>query len=303
MDANAPRRGGPRLPTGGLAVAVTVVGLVAIVAIASSGSLPSGEIAQRRPSDGLLDTLISLFLVLMVLGAVVSVLMLPLFGRYAPEASAPKRRSWLHSLVTLVVVIVLILLFAHASTNGNRTPTVPSDQTGAGEATDGLSRGRYEPEFAVWPVLGVTALALVALGAWWLSVRGRRSEAESPELTPEEALADVLAATLDDLRAEVDPRRAVIGAYARMERSLAAVGMPRASAEAPEEYLARVLEGLPVSARAAGRLTGLFAWARFSPHDVRPEMKDEAIETLEQLQQELAAAEAEREARLAGMLA
>jgi hypothetical protein len=32
-------------------------------------------------------------------------------------------------------------------------------------------------------------------------------------------------------------------------------------------------------------------------------MKDEAIETLEQLQQELAAAEAEREARLAGMLA
>ena len=152
-------------------------------------------------------------------------------------------------------------------------------------------------------MLGVTALSLVALGAWWLSARGRRASREPPGMSPEEALADVLAATLDDLRAEGDPRRAVIGAYARMERSLAAVGMPRTAAEAPDEYLARVLTDLPVSARAAGRLTRLFAWARFSPHDVRPEMKDEAIETLEQIQSELAAAEAERDARLAGALA
>jgi hypothetical protein len=36
-------------------------------------------------------------------------------------------------------------------------------------------------------------------------------------------------------------------------------------------------------------LTALFAWARFSGHDVRPEMKDEAIDTLEQVQRELAA--------------
>jgi Domain of unknown function (DUF4129) len=112
----------------------------------------------------------------------------------------------------------------------------------------------------------------------------------------------VLAATLDDLRAEQDPRRAVIRAYARMERSLAAAGLPRAPAEAPEEYLTRVLEGLPVSARAAARLTALFAWARFSPHDVRPEMKDEAIETLEHIQLELEAAEAEQQARLEGVL-
>ena len=35
------------------------------------------------------------------------------------------------------------------------------------------------------------------------------------------ALADVLDETLDDLRAEADPRRAVIAAYARMERALA----------------------------------------------------------------------------------
>ena len=48
-----------------------------------------------------------------------------------------------------------------------------------------------------------------------------------------------------------------------------------------------------------GRLTALFAWARFSGHDVRPEMKDEAIDTLEEVQRELAAAAAAREAERA----
>ena len=69
-----------------------------------------------------------------------------------------------------------------------------------------------------------------------------------------------------------------------MERALAASGLPRRDAEAPEEYLARVLDEIEISPRATGRLTALFAWARFSVHDVRPEMKDEAIETLEQVQ-------------------
>lgn len=306
MDANAPRRaGGRRLPAGGVTVGVVVVGLVAVVAIASSGSAPSGGIGQRRPSEALLDTLISLFLVLMVVGAVVTVALYSFFGgRFTSEETPPKRRSWLHRLGSLLLAITLVVLAVRASSRfgADRDQAIPPDQIGAGDST-GLSRPRYEPEFAVWPVLGVTALSLVALGAWWLSARGRRASREPPGMSPEEALADVLAATLDDLRAEGDPRRAVIGAYARMERSLAAVGIPRTAAEAPDEYLARVLTDLPVSARAAGRLTRLFAWARFSPHDVRPEMKDEAIETLEQIQSELAAAEAERDARLAGALA
>ena len=149
-------------------------------------------------------------------------------------------------------------------------------------------------------MVGIVLLAAIALGAWWLALRGRRAALGPVDQTPREALADVLAATLDDLRAERDPRRAVIGAYARMERSLAAAGLPRGEAEAPEEYLERVLDAAAVSHRAAGRLTALFAWARFSGHDVRPEMKDEAIQTLVELQDELAAAEAEREAQLAG---
>ena len=228
--------------------------------------------------------------------------MLSFFGRYDSNRGAPRRSSAAKSIVTFLVSHRPASGSSSARSRAARasggarcsTPGLPTATVAAGAA------GGYEPEFAVWPVAGIVLLAAIALGAWWLALRGRRTALGPIDQTPREALADVLAATLDDLRAERDPRRAVIGAYARMERSLAAAGLPRGEAEAPEEYLERVLDAAAVSQRAAGRLTALFAWARFSGHDVRPEMKDEAIETLVELQDELAAAEAEREAQLAG---
>jgi hypothetical protein len=303
MDANAPRRRLARLGSGGgLSAVALVVVLVGIVAVASSGSTPSGGVDQRRPSDGLLDTFISLFLVVLVLSAVLAVVLLSFFGRYAPDGTAPRRRSWIQNLIGLLIAVVLIAVLVRSSAGRfGQTPTGGVPEVGSPGDPTAVPQDGYDPQFAVRPVVGVTVLAAIALTAWWLSARGRRSQRE-PDATPEEALWDVLATTLDDLRAESDPRRAVIRAYARMERSLAAVGLPRAPAEAPQEYLARILEGLPVSSRAAARLTALFSWARFSAHDVRPEMKDEAIETLEQVQRELAAAEAEREGRLEGAL-
>jgi hypothetical protein len=301
MDANAPRRrGSDGARFGSFAVSTAVLALVAVVAIASSGAVPSGTVTGRRPSDGLLDTFFSLFVVFMALGAVAVVVMLSFFGRYTPVGDAPKRRTTGQNVLTFVAAacVLAVVVRVLRGSDGDRDGILPGG-SGGGGAPQAAPTGGYEPEFAVWPVLGITALVAVAAVAWWLSVRGRRSVAPLTA-TPAEALSDVLAATLDDLRGENDPRRAVIGAYARMERSLAAVGFPRSPAEAPEEYLDRVLDAVAVSARSAGRLTALFAWARFSGHDVRPEMKDEAIETLEQVQTELEAAEAEREARLAG---
>ncbi len=299
MDANAPRRGGPVRRA--VAVGGAVVALVTVVAIASGGGLPGGGIAERRPSEGLRDVTFSLFLVVMAIGAVVVPVMLSFFGRYDAARPDSRRPSAAKSIATFLVSIVLIGLIVRAitSSQGERRSPLLDGRAPDGGGADGATGG-YEPEFAVWPVAGIVLLAAIALTAWWLAVRGRRSVLGPLDPTPREALADVLAATLDDLRAEQDPRRAVIGAYARMERSLAAAGLPRGDAEAPEEYLERVLAAAAVSQRAAGRLTALFAWARFSGHDVRPEMKEEAIETLVALQDELAAAEAAREAELVG---
>ena len=304
MDGNAPRRGGSTART--LAIGAAVVLLVAVVAVASTGSVPTGtDAGSRRPSEGLLDTAFSLFLVLMVLCTVFVAVMLTFFRRYDPTAGTPKRRSTLQSIVSFVLSLALLAVIVRALTgsSGERSGLrLPFSGNGAASPRDGGAT-RYEPELAVWPVVAVVALLVIAALALWLSARGRRAAREPLAATPREALADVLAETLDDLRAEQDTRRAVIAAYARMERALAAVGLARGDAEAPEEYLERALAAVELSPRAAGRLTALFAWARFSVHDVRPEMKDEAIETLEQVQRELAAAEAAREAQLAGAAA
>lgn len=304
MDANARRQGGSGGRT--LAAALAVIALVAIVAIASGGSTPSGAIGEHRPSEGMLDAFLSLFVVAMAVGAVLVVVMLSFFGRYVPDGLVRKRRSPVQSIVTFVVVMVLLGIvvraFAGKVESRPRPPAVQPPSGTAGAGTGDAASAGYEPQFVLWPVLAVGVLVGVALVGWWLAARGRRSVHEPP-VTPVEALADVLAETLDDLRAERDPRRAVIAAYARMERALAASGLPRAPAEAPDEYLERILDDLAVSRRAAARLTSLFAWARFSGHDVRPEMKDEAIDTLEEVQRELAAAEAARHLEPAGALA
>ena len=304
MDGNAPRRGGSTART--LAVAAAVVVLAGVVAIASTGSVPSGTgEGRRRASEGFVDTAFSLFLVLMVLCTVFVAIALTFFRRYDPTKGAPKRRGPLQSIVSFAIALALVALIVRAVTGSrgeNGGLRFPFGGDGARAPGDGAAP-RYDPEFAVWPVVAVLALVAVGVVALWLSARGKRAARDPEPATPAEALADVLGETLDDLRAERDPRRAVIAAYARMERALAAAGLPRRDAEAPEEYLSRVLEDVELSPRAAGRLTALFAWARFSVHDVRAEMKDEAIETLEQVQRELAAAEAAREAQLAGAVA
>jgi uncharacterized protein DUF4129 len=302
MDANARRRGGSGGRT--LAVAAAVIVLVAVVAVASGGSTPSGAVGAHRPSEGFLDAVVSLFVVGMAIATVLVVVMVSFFGRYQPDGSPRKRKGPVQSIVTFLVAMALLTIVVR-SLAGSVGPRLrpPAPQGAAGGGGSGAKPSGYEPEFAVWPVLAVAALAGLAVAGWWLAARGRRRAREPLGTTPAEALADVLAETLDDLRAEGDPRRAVIAAYARMERALAASGLPRDPAEAPEEYLRRILSDVAVTGRAATRLTSLFAWARFSGHDVRPEMKDEAIETLEQVQRELAAADAARRAELAGAAA
>jgi hypothetical protein len=301
MDANA-RRGGPARRT--LGVAAAVVALAAIVAIASSGSVPSGGVAERRPSEGLADTMVSLTLVVMGLSAIAAVVLMSFFGRYTADGGVRPRRKPRQAMLMFLGVVALVALCARllAERRGSLGGIFDGSPPGRTDATAPPRTG-YQPEFAVWPVVAVLTLVAIALGAWWIAARARRRALGSPAVTPPEALADVLAATLDDLRAESDPRRAVIAAYARMERSFAAVGLPRDAAEAPEEYVERVLESVPISQRAVDRLTALFTWARFSRHDVRMETKDEAIRTLEEIQRELAAAEDERNARLRGALA
>jgi hypothetical protein len=122
-------------------------------------------------------------------------------------------------------------------------------------------------------------------------VRLRRRDQRSASETAPEVLAAALDESLDDLRTDPDLRRAIIAAYARMETALAAAGVRRHPAETPLEYLERVLLSLHTSADAVRRLTGLFEWARFSHHEPEPSMRDEAVDALIAVRDELRASE------------
>jgi tRNA C32,U32 (ribose-2'-O)-methylase TrmJ len=89
--------------------------------------------------------------------------------------------------------------------------------------------------------------------------------------------------SLEAIRREPDPRRAVIAAYAAMERSLAHEGYPREESEAPLEYLRRVLAASTHAVDEVRTLTLLFQHAKFSDHAVDETMRSGAITALERI--------------------
>jgi hypothetical protein len=279
-----------------IGVAVLLLLLIA-VAIASTGSVPAGAGGARRPADRIVDVLITLYLLLMVvgLGMWIYIFLVRKDAVANALATRARRRPWVSTVILALGFSLLALFIRWASTDEGLRQRIAArlhrGHSASPTAGDlGASR-RYEPEFSWGPVVLVVALVLVAVVALYLSHRARRRMLDplSASLLP--ALADVLDETLDDLRAEQDPRRAVIAAYARMERALGAYGLPRHPSEAPDEYLQRIFADLEVSRLATSRLTALFSWAKFSGHDVAPEMKQEAIEALEAVREELRAAE------------
>jgi hypothetical protein len=267
-----------------------VLALVAIVSVAARGSTSSGSTASNAPGDTLLDTIFSLLLLLAVAWVAISVFSVVRWREH--EFSAPKRRNDIRAIATLLAFGFALALYVrergwHLAFTPQQTPL---DRSDGGAGVPGFDAGPdpgYRFQFAWLPV--VAALALAALAVAALVIANRRANPSSAQAELAEELALTLDLSLDDLRAETDPRRAVIAAYARLERVLAAHGEPRQDADTPEEHLARVLGHLDVDRRAVRRLVDLFVQAKFSQHDVDARMKDEAIGALEQVRDELRA--------------
>jgi hypothetical protein len=138
------------------------------------------------------------------------------------------------------------------------------------------------------PAALIAAAAVVALAGAWLAVRARRRRRPARgDGDAQDALVAAVDDSLEDLARETDPRRAVIKAYDRMERALAASGAARERAETPLEYLRRALTAVRASQTSIRRLTDLFEQARFSAHTIDAAMKGEAIIALSALRAEL----------------
>jgi Domain of unknown function (DUF4129) len=281
--------------------------LLALVALASRAHRPGGGTGG---GGGHLPPL------LLEYAGVVALCVIVIGGALVVWGVADDRRrrtlagktNWKRTLsgifAVMFAVLVGLAVTRHLRQNTNPRPQGASG-AGAPLRATAAERARLRREAAArrtqaeWPTVVILASVLLGLAlAAGFAARYRRlhGDEQDAEAALALALAEVLADTLQDLREEGDPRKAVIGAYGRMERTFAAYRVPRDPAETPLEYVARVLGTLNVSAHAVRRLTLLFERAKFSTHAVGSDMKEEAIATLVGLRAELEAGDAEEAA-------
>jgi hypothetical protein len=268
---------------GGAAVLV----LVAAVGLASRAHTPAGGGGTRGIGH---DTLLEYALLLIVaLSIVVVPFAIYLFasGRNRLAEHLPKRGNWMASVLigmSLLSLIGAVLLTTkifrrhHGHGDNPLNPFVDAGRRGA--------RAAGNVRFDWGPVIVVGTMTVILFAAVGFLLYERRRAQPQPDRIAEE-LAVALDRTIADLLAEPDPRKAVIAAYAQMERALARAKLPRSPAEAPREYLGRVLPEVGAGAESVERLTSLFERAKFSPHDIDQAMKEEAISALEALRDEL----------------
>lgn len=276
-----------------LPVGLALTGLLAVVALAAHGRPLHPELGHG-PGATFVDYVVTTVLLLLVVAVGVAVVAVKLRGEPLPQ---PRLNWWQRALFMMVFIVIAAygswaLRRALQDVARRQTPAaVPQAGRPQERRRDGTKRPPARGPRIRWDEVAIAA-AIAALGAGAIvAARSRRSGTREIlfELPAQEQLAAALDDALDDLRAERDPRRAIIAAYARMERALAAAGLPRHRAEAPLEYLKRALLELSASGPAVRRLTDLFEWAKFSHHEPEPRMKDEAIDALVAVRDELRA--------------
>jgi Domain of unknown function (DUF4129) len=267
----------------GLALIGLVAVLLAVVAWAATGVRAGGADASQ-PANGRLNGALEA-VAAAAWGAGVVVLIVTvrrLRRRLEEEAEAvdpePPKPWWVSLIAWLIVAAVFIIPVVFLT---DRRPQ-ESEASPTAEATPGGSTLTSEDQRrpSPWLIVGFSVGAAAAALAFALR-RGR------PVVDAREPLPDLLANVVDvvddsirDIETEPDARRAIIRAYARMERALAQGGVPRRPSETPFEYLESTLRRLMVPAEPARSLTELFEVAKFSDRPIDASMKRRAIDCL-----------------------
>lgn len=267
-------------------VGVTLLGLLALVALGSAGGEWGGGAEDRSVPGAFLDYAFTfaVLIVIALVGIAIWAFTGPSDGRNRPR---PKRTGLAGYAIVLVAVAVYFTAVDHKPRRSAESDQggVPAQSTSTGSSDAVADRAPDNPQFQWWVALGVT----LAIGAIVANEWRRRPQRDGAEGAADE-LDAVLTETIDELALDPDPRRAVIQAYVRMEAVLGAHGHARLPHEAPLEYLARVLRELDVRAEAAHALTELFERARFSQHEIDAAMRAEAIASLQAVRDDLRAA-------------
>jgi hypothetical protein len=279
-----------------------LTGLLAVVAVASR--LPLSSHAVGSGAAGAVRGTVSVLALVAAVAGVVLLVVIASFFRgvlrrrspdddlvaHQPPIPAWKALPWLPLLVAFALAAVVMI----EALGG--TQIHPRAILGAGSARTsavaGLvgrpagESGLQLPTGALVAAAGLVGLLLAMAVAVGLRASRSRGEADVARGGPVEAVLDEAIA---ELVSGPGARRAVIGAYVRMERALAARALAHRASEAPREYLARARAAIDGAGESAARLTELFEEAKFSPHEISEPMRQEALAALRDLRRELGA--------------
>jgi hypothetical protein len=261
----------------------TALGLLVLVAFASTSQIESGGTLEWSHFGLITIAVAAVALILISFSAL-------FIGGYATFANTSRAAKLGTTAVAALLAAAFIALFFYSFRGDDQevrcVKPCPGQVSGSGGAGGGKRAGgggASSSDVSAAIAGGALLAALLVLFATMVVAERRRRHAEGEETTDEELVAQAFDDSVDDLRREHDVRRAIIACYARMERVLARVGSARRPAEAPLEYLARVLERITANGRAAHALTELFERAKFSVEPLGTAEKEQAIAALEEL--------------------
>lgn len=289
------------------ALLVGTAALVIVVGLATHANVQAGSASPSKGGIGLVfDVIVALVVFMVFVGGFIlfwSLMPERIFGK-APTQEVLRRKPkkpWKERIIATLISAVLVggvftaLELTHSLHYTHHT--LPNLNGLANSARQLQARAHQTNGQAVnWGLAalaggGSAVLILLGGGALFLFRRSRELGDLLPEDTRAATSLEAVEVGIDELQAEPDPRRAVIRAYGGMERSLSRCGVRRRPAEAPFEYLGRVLVEGGVPRPAATHLTDLFEQARFSHHEIGSPLKAEALDALVDIRESLEAAQ------------
>lgn len=181
--------------------------------------------------------------------------------------------------------------------DGGPSPTLPSPSTTRTPQAARITAPDWVLTVLTYLFLAIIGAALV--GALWLIARNRtpsrRAEIDEPPVAPVVAAAEEVVAAVDaglsDLSdTDLDPRRAVIACWVRLEQVAAAAGTPREISDTPTDLVTRLLAAHRVDPTVLGAFADVYRRARYATHTVDEQMRGQARAALERVRSALTGA-------------
>jgi hypothetical protein len=284
------------------ALTALALALLAVAGLASSVS-PWDATGSASAPSGALRALVAVGAV----GLVVALLMLWVETPATWRPTVKKRRAptreeldgvggavWTAgktaAIVLLAVTVFCIAAVPLLTHDEASTPTAPAARPSTGATQPrATGSGRSAGSLDLGWLLGPVAATLAVAAPIAVLIRRRRARTdEAADRDAESALGRAVTASIAALESDRDPRRAILRAYAQMERALDRVEIVRARDETASEFLVRTTRRLPLSAPAAAALTGRFEEVRYSTHEITEADREDALASLRVVERELA---------------